>query len=126
MVDNYGWIDYSQCTFSLEKFDIESVTNWRVVDDFLDFVPRRAKLDAFDDFMCTPRNLEHWENEHTWRVPPVVLDVSSLPPIPDHADIGGAFQLIEGHNRLGYFCSARRCKKPLNNAHYAYVLRCSS
>lgn len=122
-VDNYGWIDYSRCHFSLERFDTDSMVNWRIIESYTPWVRRREALSPYRQFGCSPSDREHWQSEHTWRTPPVVVDVTSLPAPPPHSDVGGAFQLIEGHTRLGHLLAIRRCKLPLRATHQAYVLR---
>lgn len=122
-VDNYGWLDYRKCSFSIHKMDLESIAKWRSIDAFEHSVETRETSQAYDQFMCTKTDLDHWKSAQTWRVPPIILDVATLPKKPEYADIGGHFQLVEGHNRLGYLLSIRRCGKPLLEQHRVYVMQ---
>ena len=101
-VDNYGWLDYRRISFSTATISVSDVKQLHVIHGYREYVQTRASSKPYGDFVCKPEDLAYWQSHGTWRVPPIVLDVESLPTIPSHAEILGPLQLVEGHSRLGY------------------------
>lgn len=125
-VKNYGWIDYSNVKFKKNQLTIKQLSELYVVREYLSYVRIRQCSQPFDEFMCTPIDKQHWENNHTWRVPPVILDVKSFKKIPIYAEIIGPYQLIEGHSRLGYLLAMQQAGILRKNNHQIYLLSCNS
>ena len=122
-VDNYGWIDYKNSLFEYTAISIEEVINLKVINAYLHYVQSRMKGIPFKDFMCVPQDKKHWIQERTWRIPPVIVDVTSFPNPPSYSDFSGSYQLIEGHSRLGYLLSMHRAGEQLKEEHHVYILR---
>lgn len=125
-VNNYGWIDYSNCHFHEVNLEVSILTNLHVIKDFQPYVTSRESAKPFDDFCCMSQDKAHWESRGTWRIPPIVLDVDSLMGIPSYSEIRGPFQLIEGHSRLGYFLALKRAGILSVTEHKVYLLSCNS
>ena len=107
-VDNYGWLDYDRIRFEETAISATSLSTLYVIQQYQPWVHKRSTFDPFGDFMCTARDKAHWQEHLTWRVPPIVLDVSTISEIPDYAEVVGPLQLVEGHTRLGYLLSMLR------------------
>jgi hypothetical protein len=77
--------------------------------------------------VCTEKDLGYWKTNGTWRVPPIILDVNSVSIIPAYSKISEAYQLVEGHSRLGYllalanFCEKTKCR--LADNHEIFLMR---
>jgi hypothetical protein len=121
-VSNYGWIDYSNCTFIKKTLDISVLAKLHVIDEYLSYVRMRELSEPFGEFMCIPKDKEHWKVQCTWRIPPVIIDVASFKDIPDYAEIDGPLQLVEGHSRLGYLLALKRAGILRMNEHQVYLL----
>lgn len=102
MVNNYGWLDFSLVGFNVEHWSLDRLMKVYVVRDFQDYVQTRAMSSSREEFMCIPTDLDHWKNEGTWRVAPILLDARTLRNIPDYSEVVPPYQLVEGHSRLGY------------------------
>ena len=122
---NYGWLDFSQVHFEHVTMPLDTFLGLRVIEDYQPFVERVAGRTPYEEFMCTPADLEHWRRHGTWRVPPVVLESSALQGWPAHADIGVPQQLIEGHTRLGYLRALfadTATRSLVDHSHEVYLL----
>ena len=106
--NNYGWIDYDRVIFEESKMPIGDLAALNIIKQYEPYVRSRESSTPFDKFACILEDKEHWQKHKTWRVPPIVIDVSTLSNIPDYAEINGRFQLVEGHSRLGYLLAMRR------------------
>lgn len=122
-VINYAWIDYSKIVFEITDFEIGALKQINVIEDYLDYVECRKDSQPYDDFMCTKKDLEHWQTNNTWRVPPIILDVETLPTIPEFAEIKGPYQLVEGHSRLGYLLSLDKAEMLLKRKHEIFLMK---
>lgn len=123
-VNNYGWIDYSQASFQLTTLTANQLASINIIAEYRPYVERRRAARAFSDFMCRPDDLNHWRFKNTWRMPPIVIDVTSLNTIPEHAELNGPLQLIEGHSRLGYLNACVNCGIMSDKSrHSVYMLR---
>jgi hypothetical protein len=107
-VNNYGWLDYDMVCFDLEHISVRQLAQLHVVTRYEQYVRKKEASIPFDGFACRSQDKEHWQTMGTWRVPPIVIDISTLPNIPRHSDMKGSFQLVEGHSRLGYLLAMFR------------------
>jgi hypothetical protein len=121
-VSNYAWIDFQPLSFECVELDSEIVSELYVIEQYRSFVTDRATNREYSQFTCLERDLAHWKKESTWRVPPVILDVASIGVPPQHADIKGPLQLIEGHSRLGNFLALKSTGKLRERKHRVYML----
>lgn len=104
-VNNYGWLDYDRIRFQETTASATSLSTLYIIQPYQSWVQKVGAAVPFGDFMCTPRDKAHWQEHLTWRIPPIVLDVSTITGVPDHAEVVGPLQLVEGHTRLGYLLS---------------------
>ncbi len=122
---NYAWIDFYNTCFYLEEIDLDIIINQVHPNrDGHELVAIRSKCKDFSDFCCNDDDIEYWKKQGTWRVPPIILDSSSFSNIPQWTDINYPYQLIEGHNRLGYLhanYNIGNCN--LKNKHQVYILK---
>jgi hypothetical protein len=121
-VANYAWIDFGGMSFDCLELPSQIISELYVIKRYRNFVLERAKGTDYYEFTCSDRDIAFWKAESTWRVPPVVLDVASVGVPPQHADINGSYQLIEGHSRLGNFFSLKRAGKLRDRMHRVYML----
>lgn len=122
-IRNYAWIDFGKLKFVRVGLGETAILHLNVIDAYQDFVRERSENRDYDDFVCVPRDVDFWRAESTWRVPPIVLDVESLPSTPPvTADIRGPYQLIEGHSRLGNFLALKAAGKLTRRKHTVYLL----
>jgi len=121
-VDNYGWLDYREAKFDKVAITTDDAIALRVINSYSDYVASREEAVPFSEFMCTPRDKQHWIEERTWRTPPIVIDVKSFGKPPAYADISEDWQLVEGHSRLGYLLAMHRAGKSLKECHFVYML----
>ncbi|MFZ2398294.1 MAG: hypothetical protein WAW31_06470 [Smithella sp.] len=122
-VNNYGWIDYSKCIFDKVLLNIGSLVSLNVIEKYKAYVQMRESSQPFKEFMCIPKDIEHWKVQCTWRVPPIVIDVQSFHNIPVYSEITGHLQLVEGHSRLGYLLAMHRSGILNKESHEVYILR---
>jgi hypothetical protein len=122
-INNYGWLDYSRVAFTLTSLSAKTLSQANVIAEYEPWVENRSTARSFSEFMCRPEDDHHWRTELTWRIPPIVIDVISLPPIPDHAELRGPLQLVEGHTRLGYLIATVKCGVILGDSqHSVYMM----
>ncbi len=123
---NYGWINYKECVFELVNLPTSTLLDVYVIKSFRPYVAGRAQLNCITKFMCKAADLSVWEKKGTWRVPPIVLDVRSLPDVkPHNSELQSPLQLIEGHTRLGYLQSLNSMvggKKRIAASHRVYLM----
>lgn len=125
---NYAWINYEYTTFILCEWTYEELNKVRVIEQYSDYVHLRSSYDDLEEFCCKESDLKHWQEQGTWATPPIVLDVNPLLPLkPEWSDITPAFQLVEGHSRLGYLNSMKRIveagKYKLADKHRIYLMQ---
>ncbi len=123
MVNNYGWLDYTNVVFVEVELSLDILTSIYVIREFRNHVHSLSKANVFSGFMCQEVDLEHWKSRLTWRVPPLILDTNSLIAVPEHAEIGAGFQLVEGHTRLGYLLAMKNATHPLEETHRVFIMR---
>jgi len=121
-VNNYGWIDYRHAIFHRVTITTEQAINLRVIENYSDYVDSRKQGTPFSSFMCIPKDKEYWIQERTWRTPPIVMDVKSFGNPPSFSDVSDAYQLVEGHSRLGYLLAMNRTGELLKDQHIVYIL----
>jgi len=107
-VINYGWLDYERVRFTEATMPASQLSELKIVEQFSGWVNGRKASTPFKEFACRPQDLAHWQEKGTWRVAPIVLDVSTLTEIPVYAKVTGPYQLVEGHTRLGYLLAMLR------------------
>ena len=124
-VNNYGWIDFDRVKISLEDISLEQIAEIRVIDDYKSYVDEGSSFLAYEQLQCIDKDKEHWKSQGTWRVPPVILDVTSFPDnaIPEYSDVSSNMQLIEGHSRLGYLRAIINSNLLVAKKHQAYFVR---
>lgn len=106
-LSNYGWINYKRIEFVLTEFSYKVLKNINIIENFQDYVNLRGSYQDLEEFCCTKIDLHYWQNEGTWREPPIVLDSSNFKYIPSWSNIKFKYQLVEGHSRLGYLNSMK-------------------
>jgi hypothetical protein len=124
-VNNYGWFNFEKIEFVESYLNLTDLKSIRVINNFKEYVEKGAKYEAYEELPCTDKDKRHWKEFGTWRTPPIILDVSSLPAseIPSYSDVEGTLQLVEGHSRLGYLYAISNCKLHLNKNHKVYLIR---
>lgn len=125
---NYSWINFEEIEFSLVEWNNEEIEKIRVTDRFQDYVESRSNYSDISEFYCREQDLKHWKDIGTWRMPPIILDVSTLEKdFPDFSDLKETYQLVEGHSRLGYFKSMQNVqqfgKGNLAEKHKVYLMK---
>lgn len=122
--NNYGWLNFDNIEFLEEELSYEELLNVYVIDGYKSYVDDGARYKAYDKLPCVERDKEYWRKESTWRVPPIILDVKSISDrVPEHAEIKGPLQLVEGHSRLGYLFAAKNSGVLQKNNHKIYLMR---
>lgn len=123
---NYAWLDYDQLRFTLEAWPTAKLLSVYAVEEYRDCVHVRAACRSFEEFCCTPRDLTYWQQHGTWRVAPIVLDITSLGSLPPDKELVAPWQLVEGHNRLGYLHAAANMARAgsitLTSTHLVWVM----
>jgi hypothetical protein len=124
-VTNYGWLNYDKIEFTLIDLSLNELKNVRIINNFKSYVEERTKAEGYCQLTCTEKDKKHWQQFNTWRIPPIILDVNSLNMShkPEHADIKGDLQLVEGHTRLGYLYAISNSKLYLKDYHKVYLMR---
>ena len=127
-LDNYAWINYENIEFVLCKWELEKFEKVSVIDNFMDYYSDRASYLDLNQFCCTQKDLKVWIENGTWRVPPIIIDVSSLKTdIPTWSQLKPPYQLVEGHTRFGYLQSMKRIselgKADIAKRHSIYLMR---
>ena len=122
MIVNYGWINFNDARWKLTAMNNTTLQNLNVYSDWQRSVDGRESDEPYADFRCVDRDIQHWKDHHTWRVPPMVIDVAAFPGSPPEAEFIGPYQLIEGHNRLGYLRSLVRAGMMPRQEHDVYLL----
>lgn len=121
-VKNYGWIDYLNSKFKKVHLTIEQLSELNVVKNHLSYVDTKKSYQPYSGFGCNSIDKQHWKNNNTWTVPPVVLDVNSFAQIPSYAEIIAPYQLIEGHTRFGHLLAMQRGGILRKKEHQVYLL----
>ena len=126
-LNNYAWLDFRKIKFSSVEFTIAEIVNFKVIEEFQEYVDLRQSCNSFEEFCCTDEDLGYWKTNKTWKTPPVVINLESInSAIPKWCDLKGKYQLVEGHSRLGYFKSLINMKAKeenfLNEKHKVWLL----
>ncbi len=124
---NYAWLNYENIEFRLCQWPTEKLAGVSVIGNFRDLYNDRSSCSYLTQFSCTEEDLLAWQNEGTWRIPPIVIDVTSLHSvIPKWSELKSPYQLVEGHNRLGYLHSLINISKQqqvkLADEHWIYLM----
>lgn len=125
---NYAWIDYEEVDFVQSNWTNDQLLNINIINEFSDYVENRAKNKDTNDFVCEKEDKNSWIINGTWRVPPIVLDVSSIKEeIPTWSEIKSPYQLVEGHSRLGYLKSminiSKLGKAKVASSHSVFIMK---
>lgn len=107
-VNNYGWLDYDIMGFEETLMSARQLAAMHVIGPYRSYVRTRELNHPFDGFACSPKDVDLWREKGTWRVPPVVIDVTTIRDIPPYAELADPLQLVEGHSRFGYLLAMRR------------------
>lgn len=121
-VNNYGWIDYDIFRFREVQISLKILLRVNVFSAYQSYVQTRQRNTPYEGFCCTAKDKLHWEEHRTWRVPPILLNVSALHEIPDQAEIHGPYQLVEGHSRFGYLLAHVEHGVPVEKHHTVFML----
>jgi len=128
-IRNYAWMDYRKISFEITSLNTNELIHAYIVKNYSDCVNDLHKAKTFSDFRMQPIDLDHWKLQGTWRTPPIVLDINSLPSIPNHSDISRKhkYQLVEGHTRFGYLISLLKMSQKegvhINDQHDVYLMK---
>ena len=127
-IANYGWIDYRNVVFEHCQWGVNPLCKVTAIKDFRPYFTNRSSYTDFDQFSCISKDLLHWKEKGTWRIPPVILDVNSIGlPRPTWSELTPPFQLVEGHSRLGYLNSMKTIhdlgKGTIANNHWIYLMK---
>ena len=125
---NYAWIDYNDTEFILCQLTNQQLMDINVIEEYSDYVDNRARYTDVNDFCCIEDDLHNWINNGTWRMPPIILDVSTIKEqVPTWSEIRPPYQIIEGHSRLGYLKSMINLdthgKAKVASNHYVYIMK---
>ena len=120
---NYSWINHKSSIFVETSLSVSELKGMYIIEEYRPYVKRRSQARPFDEFMCIPKDLEHWKLNNTWRIPPIVMDMSSFTDIPSYVESGKRLQLIEGHSRLGYLLALNNAKQLKVQNHKVFLLR---
>jgi hypothetical protein len=107
-INNYGWLDFDKVAFELCDVSTNELINVKIFSRFERFVESLESRQVFEEFTCTEQDKKYWIENKTWKVPPIIIDISTLNNIPDHSELKGTYQLVEGHTRLGYLLAIHR------------------
>lgn len=77
-LSNYAWMNFKEVKFLPSEASFETLKDVYVVEDFRPYVESRGSYIDFDKFCCIEKDLQYWKENGTWRVPPIILDNSSL------------------------------------------------
>lgn len=127
-ITNYGWLDYGNIDFKLCRWENKQLKDMYVIERYRDYYQNRASYDDLNSFCCIDKDIQEWERNGTWRTPPIILDVQTLPEeIPKWSELVSPYQLVEGHSRLGYLHSMFRIDKlgkgKVAKKHQIYLMR---
>lgn len=123
VVNNYGWIEYKDVEFIETKLPINQLRTINVIEDYQSYVKRRSEYNSINDFTCLPDDKNYWQKYGTWRVPPVIIDVTTFPKTPAFSELLTPLQLIEGHTRFGYLLALDNKKNLTTKEHTVFILK---
>ncbi|TCC92407.1 hypothetical protein EZ428_11855 [Pedobacter frigiditerrae] len=99
MIKNYAWMDYTTVKFELQEWTVEQLQGVKAIDAFENSIT--GIEDEFNSVCALEEDELYWEQYGTWRVPPIILDTSSvIGKAPTSAELHQPYQLVEGHSRL--------------------------
>ncbi|WP_121811322.1 hypothetical protein [Mucilaginibacter kameinonensis] len=117
---NYAWLDVSVLRFDRVFWSFEQLQGIHLIDLF---EPMRRGYD--NEFARLPKSeAPYWETHCTWRVPPIIADIDSLPkPFPNKAELRRPYQLVEGHSRFHNLLISQHQQLHLAALHPVYLMR---
>jgi len=106
-IKNYAWMDFNKISFEITFLKNNDLSQLYIIDDHIALVEDLCKSETFSDLELFEDDLHQWQEQGTWKTPPIVLDINTLPKIPKYSDISinHEYQLVEGHTRYGYLLS---------------------
>ncbi|MBB4081135.1 hypothetical protein GGR28_003782 [Lewinella aquimaris] len=129
--ENYGWINYRYATFDLVEIESELIPKLNVIPGYRSYVHDLSELNSYNDFKHSKQDVKHWMQNRSWRVPPIVLDCSTVDfgAKPQWSHIEGEYQLIEGHSRVGYWKAINKFSNGSlsfnNTRHFIWMMKCN-
>jgi hypothetical protein len=118
-LQNYAWLNFQPVSFKLVERDIAWLKRLNLVPMF------ESMRHGFDDPLAAlpPSEAPFWMQYGTWRVPPIALDVDSLPPgKPAKAQLKAPYQLVEGHSRFHNLLISEYQQLNLAPQHQIYLM----
>lgn len=129
-IKNYAWLDFNKISFESTFLNGFELRDLYVIREYDKYVAEVSQANTFLDFdKLNVIDLDCWKTKGTWRTPPIVLDINSLPRIPRHSDISSKhkYQLVEGHTRFGYLLSvfkmSEKEKVQMNVKHEVFLMK---
>ena len=123
MIKNYAWIDYTKIQFTIQEWNVPKLQNVKAIGAFENSIT--GIEDEFNSVCALEDDELHWEKHGTLRVPPIILDTSSiLKRAPVQAELHLPFQLIEGHSRMRNLLIANYQKLYVAERHEIFLMRC--
>jgi glutaredoxin len=121
MVKNYAWIDFSSVSLVEQEWDISQLMAVKAIEVFENSI---TGIDVnFESVSALEEDELYWEQNGTWRVPPIILDTSSvIGRSPRHAELHLPYQLVEGHSRMRNLRISKIQSLFLADKHIIYVL----
>jgi hypothetical protein len=75
---NYGWLNYANVEFNICEWGLIKLEKVNIIEEYKDYYFDRSSYSDFNQFCCIPEDLKNWKEKGTWRVPPIIIDVTSL------------------------------------------------
>lgn len=99
MVKNYAWMNYTTIKFELQEWTVEQLQSVKAIGVFENSII--GIEDKFNSVCALEEDELFWAQHGTWRVPPIILDTSSVKKkAPANAELREPYQLVEGHSRM--------------------------
>ncbi len=129
-IKNYAWMDFNKISFESTFLNCFELRDLYIIREYDKYVSEVSHANTFLDFdKLNEIDLDCWKTKGTWRTPPIVLDIKSLPKIPRHSDISSKhkYQLVEGHTRFGYLLSVFKMsqneKVHMDDKHEVFLMK---
>lgn len=124
MINNYAWINYYDIQFELVEWSYKDISHANTIKDFSKYTNSRKIYTKVKDFPCINEDKIHWEKHRTWKTPPIILDINSLPSPPSWSELHAPLQLVEGHSRMGLLTSMKNSEeKTIAPTHKVFIMR---
>jgi hypothetical protein len=119
-LQNYAWLDFKKITFEIAQWDIQQLLKLNLVPMF-----ENMRIGYDSPFERLPASeAPYWQANGTWQVPPIILDVATLPHSrPKKAELHGPFQLVEGHSRFRNLLISEYQQLYLTSHHRIYLMK---